>query len=340
MSVADRHAHPIDAERERELTALLDHPAFAQAVAAYTQVDCAHDVPYGGGSGTDWKTIYWDRRLCEAITAGKFKLKGQPVDPRVTGKVHEAVEGAVIHLWDLCRQLFGWPDTTEKYPRAHDLADCAEKHAVEHHGWDWNEYQAQWKPLIHADEGEPIADPPSNLLLDPYVGTPLYAKLAAAQKGQSTMPPKVPPMMPPGAGALVGPGAAPDESGKLSHAAVHYGLAKPNGDKCATCEHFHGKDNCDLVVAPIYPGGWCEKFAAKAGDNPNQMPGDERAQLTAGPTGADVMAHGRAIAGAKALHAVGHIPAQERDQHIQASQAALRKAPAPLPRKPFGSWAQ
>lgn len=49
------------------------------------------------------------------------------------------------------------------------------------------------------------------------------------------------------------------------------------------------------------------------------------------PAGMAHMAHGRAIAGAKALHAVGHITAQERDQHIQRSQSALRK--------PFGSFA-
>lgn len=151
-----------------------------------------------------------------------------------------------------------------------------------------------------------------------------------------------PPMMPPGAAAGM---PQPDADGaKLPHAAVHYGLAKPNGDKCATCTHFHGKDDCDLVVAPIYPGGWCEKFAPKDVDagmsDPAAMGGMGAAPVIAPAPVASVapqvaMVHGRAIAGAKALHSVGHISAKERDKHIQASQAALAK-----PRKPFGSWSQ
>lgn len=51
----------------------------------------------------------------------------------------------------------------------------------------------------------------------------------------------------------------------------------------------------------------------------------------ASPAGMAHMAHGRAIAGAKALHAVGHITAAQRDQHIARSRSALRK--------PFGSFA-
>lgn len=45
------------------------------------------------------------------------------------------------------------------------------------------------------------------------------------------------------------------------------------------------------------------------------------------------LAHGRAIAGAKALHAVGHISARERDKHVKASQKAIGQ------RKPFGAFA-
>lgn len=56
--------------------------------------------------------------------------------------------------------------------------------------------------------------------------------------------------------------------------------------------------------------------------------------------------HGRAIAGAKALHAAGHISEQQRDQHIAKSQAMMKPPPkgrapakAETPRKPFGSFA-
>lgn len=123
-----------------------------------------------------------------------------------------------------------------------------------------------------------------------------------------------------------------DDGAKLAHAAVHYGLAKPDGQKCAACTHFRGKNDCEIVAAPIYPGGWCDRFESRAEEaaEPNNSAAEERAEASP-----DYMAHGRAMAGAKALHAVGHISAKERDKHLQASQAALGK-----PRKPFGSWAQ
>lgn len=56
---------------------------------------------------------------------------------------------------------------------------------------------------------------------------------------------------------------------------------------------------------------------------------------------AHTLAHGRAIAGAKALHAVGHISEAQRNKHVSASMKAIGKAPvkAEAPRKPFGSFA-
>jgi len=130
----------------------------------------------------------------------------------------------------------------------------------------------------------------------------------------------------------MGKAAIDRDDGKFSHDEVQYGLAKPNGRKCGACKYFHGKDNCELVVAPIYPGGWCNKFRAKAGDVA-ETPRQEAAEQ--GPRGdmSDVMAHGRAIAGAKALHAVGHISERQRDKHISASQKAIGGG-----RKPFGAF--
>jgi broad specificity phosphatase PhoE len=602
MSIA-RRSHPIDAAREHELRTLLDNPEFSAAVAAYDREDDTHDIPYGGGSSTDWRTIFWDHRIVAAINSGKFRLAGKAEDPRPTGKVHEAIEGAVIHLWPMVSKLLGWPQTGPKYLRAHDLADIAERHAVAHKGWDWAEYQREWLKLIEPVEKAPVTNPPSNLLLDAYQGTPLWQKLSATQAQSTTSPQKSGKLWPPtnssaskqgsaspitmpnisgngedalpgGANGLPKPtsttvyivrhgatklnnqvdmsedrirgwsdvplveegrqearGAAkklvgkgikaivtsdlsrahetadiigkiigikpvasqklrpwnlgkltgcttkealpkiaeyvrnrPDEAvpdgesfnsfkarafaglaeavaqnaapilivthhrderlfeawqklgqpashaidldtflqkgdppggikmmqigksesatagaadmetdgaapTKLSHAAVHYGLAKPNGDKCATCKSYLGPNNCIKVVNPIYPAGWCNVGHSKTDGHPfdakaeaqeqEQEPGSEVMPSAAGadmgpasnssdtqpqpaqsPAGASpVLAHGRAIAGAKALHAVGHIDEKERDKHVKASTAALAKAGA-KPRKPFGSWAQ
>lgn len=127
------------------------------------------------------------------------------------------------------------------------------------------------------------------------------------------------------------------EGQKLSHAEVHYGMAKPGGDRCGKCEYFRGKDDCQIVIAPIYPAGVCDHFEAKEAATANESPQGEAAERTqpAQPQAPDVMAHGRAIAGAKALHAVGHISEKERDKHVKKSTDAMKTAP----RKAFGSWA-
>jgi hypothetical protein len=44
---------------------------------------------------------------------------------------------------------------------------------------------------------------------------------------------------------------------------------------------------------------------------------------------ANTLKHGRAIGGAKALHAAGHITAEERDRHIEKARKAM-KAPMGL----------
>lgn len=140
-----------------------------------------------------------------------------------------------------------------------------------------------------------------------------------------------------------------DDAGKLSHAEVGYTMAKPGGDRCDHCKFYYGPNDCELVKAPIYPAGWCHRFQS-SGNAMAAQPGaagaDTRAPagvtsdptasgaVPAAPSPSHVMAHGRAIAGAKALHAVGHISPAERDKHIGKSHAALRRAG----RKPFGSF--
>lgn len=137
-------------------------------------------------------------------------------------------------------------------------------------------------------------------------------------------------------------------SGKLTHAEVHYRLSTSPDRRCDRCKFYYGKDDCDVVEPPIYPAGDCDRFQP-SGSEMTAQPADAGAPTRApvaassaaglgaspaAPSANPVMAHGRAIAGAKALHAVGHISPQERDKHIGKSQAALLKAG----RKPFGSF--
>jgi hypothetical protein len=167
------HNKPIDAEHSRELEMMLANPQFAAAVAAYRNEDDTFDIPYLGGSGTDGATVFYDRHFVAAIKAGQVKLNGQPIDPRKTLKVHESIEGAEIRLLKF------------DYTKAHDIATIAEHHAVDHLGWNWAAYSAALEPYIRTDERETITNPPPNLLLDAYRGTPLYGRLATFQLRRS-----------------------------------------------------------------------------------------------------------------------------------------------------------
>jgi hypothetical protein len=174
MSSGHHHHHrrgggKIDADREQELRQLLDNPQFAAAVAAYRNEDDSRDIPYLGGSDNQGTTVFFDRQFVDAIKAGKVKIDGKHIDPRPALKVHESVEGAEIRLLHF------------DYTRAHDIATIAERHAVAHLGWDWTKYEAALAPFIRIDERETITNPPANLLLDPYRGTPLYGRLATFQ---------------------------------------------------------------------------------------------------------------------------------------------------------------
>jgi hypothetical protein len=240
MSAGHRHhpaGHPIDQTRERELQTLMAQPWFEAAVRAYTIEDCDHDVPYAGGSLTDWRTVVWDRHLCAAIQQGRFLLRGNAIDPRRSGKVHEAIEGAIIHLWERVRQLLGWPEHAHKYLTAHDIGNIAERHAAEHLGWPWDPYQAAWKPFIRLEKHEAIVRPPSNLLMDAYEGTPIYAHLLKFQR-------------------------------KLTHeqAGYHQGPGA-EGSHCAVCANFiiAAPPDCTKVVPPIAPNDGCDMFEARKG---------------------------------------------------------------------------
>ena len=55
---------------------------------------------------------------------------------------------------------------------------------------------------------------------------------------------------------------------KLSHSVVQYGPANDSGDRCDKCEYYIKPKNgdspgCKLVVKPIHPSGWCNKFEPK-----------------------------------------------------------------------------
>lgn len=308
MSSGAPHHGPIDADRERELRQLLDNPDFAKAVAAYRNEDDTHDIPYLGGSDTGGTTVFYDRAFVAAIKAGKVKIDGKPIDPRPALKVHETIEGAEIRLLHY------------DYTRAHDIATVAEQHTVAHLGWDWAKYEAALAPFIHSDEIEKITNPPPNLLLVAYEGkggstdSPLYRKLAAFQRGDgNATPPSTP-------GSPLDGGKPPNSEPDMAMTPRQQFDAKVAAGR-------------SMAAPPMAPMAAMPAPDAAPPMAPPPMPGP------ALPV-AHTLAHGRAIAGAKALHAVGHISEAARDKHVNASMKAIGKpSKVEAPRKPFGSFA-
>lgn len=132
---------------------------------------------------------------------------------------------------------------------------------------------------------------------------------------------------------------------RVTKAEAHYGLAKAGSqDRCGTCKSFRPPNDCIKVVPPIATAGWCRLGHSKVdghayygdpGEEASESPAEAAAEGDTGeaaepqPRSAmnpETMAHGRAIAGAKALHAVGHISEKQRDKHIGVSRAAIAKA--------------
>lgn len=129
---------------------------------------------------------------------------------------------------------------------------------------------------------------------------------------------------------------------RATKAQAHYGLAKAgSSDRCGTCKSFRPPNDCVKVVPPIATAGWCRlghsktdghAFYGGEGEEASEAPAEAASEDEAAepqPRSAmnpETLAHGRAIAGAKALHAVGHISEKQRDKHIGVSRAAIAKA--------------
>lgn len=151
-------------------------------------------------------------------------------------------------------------------------------------------------------------------------------------------------------------GTAPGAPQKISHAECQYGPAHGQ-DRCDACKHYLGPNNCEIVVPPILPDGWCNRFLARQsqaapGSSP---PFAGAASMTASPVappappspgpGADTPMAGDAKSGALALGGVHHMhkagiitPEEKADlerrarHHIAKTAANHGRGPAHKPK--------
>ena len=114
-------------------------------------VNTEYDVPYGGGTSKDGKTIYVDKNLPQFLEVG-----GKKVDIWQSIAHHEAAEiGPMLEGDD--------------YETAHTKhANPAEKAYVEGLGVDWKTYDKAVDALVEKIEREPNPKLPPDLYLKPY----------------------------------------------------------------------------------------------------------------------------------------------------------------------------
>ena len=62
---------------------------------------------------------------------------------------------------------------------------------------------------------------------------------------------------------LASAGQELSEAEKIPHADALYQLSPKGQQRCAICLQFEAPDHCKIVQSPIYPGGWCQFFAAR-----------------------------------------------------------------------------
>ena len=156
----------------------IDDAAYAALVSRIRRlirIDYSYDIPYTAGISVSGLTVYVDRRL------RALDFDGHPVQGDLDAflVLHEVTEHALMHAMERligARFSIGSLSASERsellqtnYQHCHQLAQIAERAAVETAGLDWNTYDAFWRPLVHRlEQGTTPLRAPPDLWLRPY----------------------------------------------------------------------------------------------------------------------------------------------------------------------------
>lgn len=138
MSAGHHTAHRHSEQLARELERVLSDKRVIEYLKRPHRVDFSHQMPLTGGSSVDGRVYFLDPRLKRKYTVGT--KAGQDLSGPVLR--HEMVEKAL-------RAVFGL-----SYARAHALATCAERFAVEAMGLSWAAYKNVMESIVRRDEHE------------------------------------------------------------------------------------------------------------------------------------------------------------------------------------------
>jgi hypothetical protein len=168
-------------------------------------IDNTKDIPFGGGSSQNGKTVYIDKDMPTSLDVrliGSEQTRPMPIQKFIA--IHEDVERH--HMVDL----------GEPYETAHDHALKTERAAVEAAGFDFNDYQRKVLTEVRKVQykgHDPSIKPPEDLVTKPYPHDEAEFLKRAAAKETPGAPAAPPAATPAGVAPEVAPTGTPPVGG-------------------------------------------------------------------------------------------------------------------------------
>jgi hypothetical protein len=138
-----------------------------EAILQFIRLDWTMDIPYVAGYSEDGQHIYIDKDCPK---------KYEKIDLKKTLVVHEATEIAVLSLFKL------------EYKQAHQIALRVEKALVEAYGYNWEDYNKFFEPIIKKIGDKKLVNVPQDLDLQPYEDEHDEKELDALRKVMKSIP--------------------------------------------------------------------------------------------------------------------------------------------------------
>jgi hypothetical protein len=229
------HGHKTDLTPQ-EMDDLLDealaNPKVKARLARPFRLITTTDVPLVGSSGVGGWNVYFDRNLrVRNHPYGLLLVKGKWLDVKPGLVRHERGEQTF-------EDVLGWP----YLPFAHFVAQHWEERDYKVKGFNPEDVEAVFQPLIKRDAHERITKVATDLDMRPLMFPPRDSGIIAHVKKTANKE-------------------------KRSHESVGYVDNSPFSRKrCHLCKMFireiYGGPACVGVVDDIKPSGWCRRFKA------------------------------------------------------------------------------
>lgn len=157
------HLHGEEKKSDADLYQMLGEGDTSELYARPVKLDTSHDVPYGGGSSVDGKTVYIDRMLYRDIMDGKMTVRGMTGRQIVKAWIeHEHAEWAID----------AGDNPVDVYPAAHAFATAKEEKFVRMLGVNPERYEACIRPALEHCANRDPPNPPKDLWCGPYLDDP------------------------------------------------------------------------------------------------------------------------------------------------------------------------